>query len=90
MTESVKSANADPLLISGEFEVPKDMFVDDLPPAIKKDRRKLCRIRRADLKARQVYDVLDQAIERLRTLREKLKGRSLRRQNSLASLANPS
>lgn len=80
--EPVKSANEDPLLISGEFEVPADMFTDDLPPAIKKDRRRLCRIRRADLKARKVYDVLDQAINRLRELREKLKTRSLRKQKT--------
>jgi hypothetical protein len=76
--EPVKPADAD-LLVSGEFEVPEDMFTADLPPAIRKDRRKLCRIRRADLRARQVYDVMDQAILRLRELREKLKGRSLRK-----------
>jgi len=86
--EAVKPADAD-LLISGEFEVPKDMFTEDLPPAIRKDKRKLCRIRRADLKARQVYDIMDQAINRLRELREKLKGKSLRRQDSLASQVKP-
>jgi hypothetical protein len=77
-TEPVKSTDTD-LLNSGEFEVPQDMFTKDLPPAIRKDRKKLCRIRRADLRARQVYDVMDRAISQLRELREKLKGKSLRK-----------
>lgn len=94
--EVVKSANADPcqenldpLLNSQEFEVPSDMFIGDLPPAITKNRRKLCRIRRADLKARQVYDVMDMAISKLQGIREKLKGKTLRKQKPLASSSTP-
>jgi len=78
MTDPVPAVQED-LTTSGEFEIPPDMFVEDLPAGARKNRKLLYHIRRADLKARRVYDVVDRAIARLQELREKLKTRGLQK-----------
>ena len=74
--DSDQSANAD---VTGEFQVPPDMFTEDLPKEILQDRRALRRLRKADLAAKRAYSFVDDIIMSLRELRQKLSGKKLRK-----------
>jgi len=57
-------------------EMMVDMFIDDLPESIKKDKEFLKKIRKSDKRAKEVYDDMDENIEQLKALRVKIQAKN--------------